>query len=483
MKSMNMNEVLTILFKHKGKIIIAFLATVITALIGTMMMDPTYESDANLLIKYGREYVYRPEVGDKITQPKTDLTGIVNAETQIITSQDLMEQVVRTVGVNNLYPDIYEANKTNPQEMMNQALAKFTDALSVKGLEDSGVIQLSFQHKNPKVAARVINTMVDAFKARHLDAFIDAKSSSFLEQKTNTYAKELQDTEQKLADLKTKHTTYDLDEQRTLLLHQRSDLDALHKQSQDRVAEMGRRLAALNAQVTSVNQQASSDMSSDRYGVLDNAKKEVLDMKMKEQDLLKKYTDTSETVTSLRTQIETAEKFIDEQEKDLRTKVAAGNPVVQELQRQIVATQADYQSEQSKSAVMQGQLAELDKQLANLAVPENDLRDLQRQLATAEDNYKTYNERLQEAQMTEDMNRLKMTNISVIQAATVPADPIKPRKAVNLGIGVILGGILGVGLAFLTEYLSQGFTTPLSVERRLGLPVLAVVPFQKYLAR
>jgi len=483
MKSMNLNEVLTILFKHKGKIIIAFLATVITAYIGTMMMDPTYESDANLLIKYGREYVYRPEVGDKVSQPKTDLTGIVNAETQIITSQDLMEQVVRTVGVQNMYPDIYEANKSNSKEMMDQALAKFTDALSVKGMEDSGVIQLSFQHKNPKVAARVVNAIVDAFKAKHLDAFIDARSSSFLEDKTNAYAKELQDTEQKLAALKQKHTTYDLDEQRTLLLHQRSDLDALYKQSQDNVAQYGRRLSALNAQVASVNQAASADMSSNRYGMLDNAKKELLDMKMKEQDLLKKYTDTSETVTSLRTQIETAEKFIDEQEKDLRTKVAAGNPVVQELQRQIVATQADYQSEQSKSAVMREQLGELDKQLANLFVPENDLRDLERQLATTEDNYKTYNERLQEARMTEDMNRLKMTNISVIQAATIPADPIKPRKVVNLGIGVVLGGILGIALAFLTEYLSQGFTTALSIERRLGLPVLAVVPFQKYLAR
>jgi uncharacterized protein involved in exopolysaccharide biosynthesis len=353
----------------------------------------------------------------------------------------------------------------------------------VKGLEDSGVIQLSFQHKNPKVAAKVVNAIVDAFKARHLEAFIDAKSSSFLENKTNAYAQELKDTEQKLAALKEKHTTYDLDEQRSLLLHQRSDLDALYKQSQDTVAQQGRRVAALNAQVASVNQAASSDMSSNRFGVLDVAKKELLDMKMKEQDLLKKYTENSETVSSLRTQIDTAEKFIAQQEKDLSTKVAPGNPVVQELQRQIVAAQADYQSEQSRSAVMRTQLAELDKQLANLSVPENDLHDLERQLATTEDNYKNYNERLQEARMTEDMNRLKMTNISVIQAATIPPDPIKPRKVVNLGIGVVLGGILGIGLAFLAEYLSQGFTTALSIERRLGLPVLAVVPFQKYLAR
>ena len=72
-----------------------------------------------------------------------------------------------------------------------------------------------------------------------------------------------------------------------------------------------------------------------------------------------------------------------------------------------------------------------------------------------------------------------MTNISVIQAASVPAKPIKPRKALNIALGIILGAFSGLGLAFFSEYMNQGLSTPESAERRLGLPVLGTVPYKE----
>jgi uncharacterized protein involved in exopolysaccharide biosynthesis len=482
-ESMNVREILTILFKHKGKIALAFIATVATALIATLLMAPTYESTANLLVKYGREYVYRPEVGDKITQPKTDLVGIINAETQIITSQDLIDSVIKTIGAKNLYPEI-AANADSQEELLEGAREKFASDLSVKGLEDSGVIQVSFDHKDAKMTARVVNTLIDQFKEKHLEAFIDPKSSSFLEQKAADYSKKLQETEKRLQDLKMKNTAYNLDEQRSLLLHQRSDLDASYKSSLDQIAELGKKLGALQGQVGTVAEHARADLNSDRYRVLDDAKSRLLELQLKEQEYLKKYTESSQTVTNLRSEIQTVQNFLSSQEKDLREKVPAGNPVYQDLQRQIVSTKADYQSQQAKSAAIREQIDEIDNRLHTLATPENELRDLQRELTTSEQNYQTYAAKLEEARMTEDMNRLKMTNISVIQGAAVPDDPIKPRKKLNLAIGIILGGLLGIGLAFLAEFLSQSFSTPNSVERRLGVPVLAVVPYrQNYLTR
>jgi capsular polysaccharide biosynthesis protein len=56
---------------------------------------------------------------------------------------------------------------------------------------------------------------------------------------------------------------------------------------------------------------------------------------------------------------------------------------------------------------------------------------------------------------------------------------VRPKKALNLAIGLGLGLLSGLGLAFALEIASQGLSTPESVERRLGLPVLVTVPFKK----
>jgi uncharacterized protein involved in exopolysaccharide biosynthesis len=96
-------------------------------------------------------------------------------------------------------------------------------------------------------------------------------------------------------------------------------------------------------------------------------------------------------------------------------------------------------------------------------------------VASNERNYKTYLEKVEEARISDDLNRQKMANISVIQTASVPPKPVKPKKALNIVLGIILGAVSGLGLAFFSEYTNQGLSTPESAERRLGLPVLATI--------
>jgi tyrosine-protein kinase Etk/Wzc len=76
-----------------------------------------------------------------------------------------------------------------------------------------------------------------------------------------------------------------------------------------------------------------------------------------------------------------------------------------------------------------------------------------------------------------------MANISVVQVASVPAKPIKPKKRLNIFLGMVLGGVTGLGLAFLSEYTGQGLSTPASAENRLGLPVLTTVSYKKRMGR
>ncbi|HYF94946.1 MAG TPA: Wzz/FepE/Etk N-terminal domain-containing protein [Symbiobacteriaceae bacterium] len=71
---------------------------------------------------------------------------------------------------------------------------------------------------------------------------------------------------------------------------------------------------------------------------------------------------------------------------------------------------------------------------------------------------------------------MKVENVVVVDPATVPVSPIKPRPMMNTAVAVVLGLMAAVGIAFLLEYLDTSIKTPEDVTRHAGLPVLGIIP-------
>jgi capsular polysaccharide biosynthesis protein len=71
---------------------------------------------------------------------------------------------------------------------------------------------------------------------------------------------------------------------------------------------------------------------------------------------------------------------------------------------------------------------------------------------------------------------MKLDNVQVIDVAKLPERPVKPRRALNLAVAAVLGVMIGLGVAFLQEYLDNTIKTPDDVEKYLGVPVLGVIP-------
>jgi capsular exopolysaccharide synthesis family protein len=75
-----------------------------------------------------------------------------------------------------------------------------------------------------------------------------------------------------------------------------------------------------------------------------------------------------------------------------------------------------------------------------------------------------------------DKQMPKTTMVEIIQHAEVNDVPVKPKKALNIALGIIIGLVVGVGLAFFIEYLDTSVKTIDDVERTLQAPVLGVIP-------
>jgi succinoglycan biosynthesis transport protein ExoP len=66
--------------------------------------------------------------------------------------------------------------------------------------------------------------------------------------------------------------------------------------------------------------------------------------------------------------------------------------------------------------------------------------------------------------------------VRIISRAEPPENPSKPNKNLNYLVSVAAGLFVGVGVAFLIEYLDTSVKTMADAETLLGLPVLTVIP-------
>ena len=71
---------------------------------------------------------------------------------------------------------------------------------------------------------------------------------------------------------------------------------------------------------------------------------------------------------------------------------------------------------------------------------------------------------------------MQVDNVTVVDEARVPVNPVKPQKQLIIAVAGFLGLMSSLFLVFLLEYLDNTIKTPNDVERSLGLPVLATVP-------
>jgi non-specific protein-tyrosine kinase len=70
----------------------------------------------------------------------------------------------------------------------------------------------------------------------------------------------------------------------------------------------------------------------------------------------------------------------------------------------------------------------------------------------------------------------RASTVSIGEAAGLPASPAKPRPALTIALGIFLGLVGGVGLAFLRENLDRRIYSREEVGELTGAPVLASIP-------
>ena len=72
---------------------------------------------------------------------------------------------------------------------------------------------------------------------------------------------------------------------------------------------------------------------------------------------------------------------------------------------------------------------------------------------------------------------MNVDNVSILSEAQLAENPspVAPNPILNIAIAIVLGAMVGVGIAFLLEYLDNTIKSEEDIEQKHGIPVLGVI--------
>src|SRR5262249_4361120 len=176
------------------------------------------------------------------------------------------------------------------------------------------------------------------------------------------------------------------------------------------------------------------------------------------------------------------------QAAELGVKYGPENPKDLDVQQQIVAIRAQIEdSSRSLEAKLKTEYerAVRDENMLRAALSETKLEATQQNQAEiqynilkqdVDTNKALYQDFLQKTNQANAQRAEQQNNLRVIEPAQAPASAVGPRRALTISIALMLGGALGLGLAFLFVYLDNTIKTVEDVSRYAQLPALSVIP-------
>jgi capsular exopolysaccharide synthesis family protein len=329
------------------------------------------------------------------------------------------------------------------------ALHAFRAHLNVKRDTASRLISVSFSSYDPKLAALVTNTVVNAFiddtqRDQH-DAIM--KSSEWLARQLDDIRARMVESNRVLVDFQKSIGIADVDSNRSTFTEQMAELNRQLTQAQaDRIQ--------LEALLKSV-QAGSPDVLPE---IRNNPVVQQLSTKLAEQ-----RADLSQS----------------------RVIYGANHPNVKKLQSQVDELQS--QLEAQKSAV----LGSIRTSYAAARAREN-LMDSQIKGASSELNQMArYNDLKKEAQANSELyNNLyarvkeagiaaasKSSNLRIVDEAHILDAPSRPNRPLTIFVGILAALVGGIAVALLREQFDTRIFTPEDVRDCIGTPNVAVLPF------
>jgi len=489
----DIRDYLRVIMKRRWTVITFFAVLVITVAIHTFTATPIYEATTRLIIDKENPNVVSIQEVMAIDASGTDY---YQTQYKIIESRTVAREVIRRLQleeseeffprqkddiISNLKRSIKdtitfwkdsiasllrtqeetasESGTVEGYEPDSPLVSNFIQRIRVNPIRNSRLVDISFEAKDPALAAKIVNTLANSYINQNLEIKLRAVQDAvrWLHNRIEEERKRVGKAEHALLRYKEKHS---------IVTDFSSDVEKITAQ---KLAEMNTQLVEAESKRVEAEtryKQATAlmgtpDMLDSISEVLNN--KLIWEIKTMEVELYKRMSELSEKYGQKHPRMVAIES-------ELRT---LQKRRTQEVNRVVNSLRNEYKVALAKENSLKAALARQKKESLDLNKKAIEYGVLRRETESARQMYELLIKRFKETSLTEDM---RTGNIRIVDRAEVPKDPVKPRKGLNILLAIIVGLVMGIGLAFFFEYLDNTIKIPEDIKQHLKIPYLGPAP-------
>ena len=432
---------------------IATVAIIVTTVVAiySFKTQPIYKATARVQVESETPMIQSIE--DVFQKTSADDT-YVQTQIQVLESESLAWRTIDELNLRQHLIAPSKLAKISQDQQKVRLIDSFKRKLSVELTPKTRMLAVNYEDADPQLAARVSTTLVNNYIDYNFRQKYDAtrQASAWMEQQLDELKAKVESSQQALVAYEREHQLVSTSEKGSMQEQMLSDL------SKDLTAAESDRLQkeSLYREVQSNRQQLATLAHNDLLQKLEE----------KLADLRDQYT---ETVSQYGPKFPKALR-LDQEMQDLRSQIEA------EQERVLARIRKDYTAAVTRERLASGAVYQQKEAVGaqnQLLVQHNILA---REFESNQQLYQSLLERLKNATVSAG---LQSTNIHLVDAALPPSDPIRPKKALNIALGLMAGLVMGVMIAFAQEGLDHSVKTAEEVESLLMTPTLAVIPLHR----
>jgi uncharacterized protein involved in exopolysaccharide biosynthesis len=349
---------------------------------------------------------------------------------------------------------------TNRKPELAQAVdpvAAFLKAVTVEPVRNTRLVEIRVEDPDPKLAADIANALARAYVSQTMELKLAAARDAltWLTTHVTDLKTKVNESEAALQQYRERAGIVSLEEKQNLTVKKLAEFNSAYIEAKAKRLELETRLAELRKSAQQ-SEALESSPAVINNPLVQKLKGQLVELEVQRSKLLKTYKEKHPEVLKVQSQIDEIARKIRE-----------------EVDRIARSMESEYNVLKAREAAMLAAVNQYRDETQGLAKKEIQYGILKRDTESNQQLYDVLLRRLKETTLSQGLDT---NNVRIVEAATAPPLPVKPRKGLSLAVAVLLGLGLGLAFAFFVEYMDNSLRTPEQVEKALGLPVLAVIP-------